>query len=105
MEVEEAGVGWDAYVVPRRVDLHRRDIQECRKAGILLGASLDAPGLFNHGQAWPVPCLAHSFNGTCYCLGVRDAFRSHDAYAKRYPEEIATTRRGNMSTDQHSILA
>ncbi len=41
--MEEARFGWDAYVVPRRVDLHRRDIQECRKAGILQGASLDAP--------------------------------------------------------------
>ena len=70
------------------------------------GTSLDDPqGLFNHRQARPVPCLAHSFNGTCYCLGVRDTFRSDDAYAKRYPEEIPATRRGNMSADQHSILA
>ena len=69
-------------------------------------ASLDEPsGLFNHSQARPIPWLAHSFNGTCYRLGVRDALRSRNAYAKRYPEEISVTRRWNMSTDQHSIPA
>ena len=70
------------------------------------GDSMDDPsGLFNSSQARPVPCLAHSFNGTCYCLGVCDASRSHDAYAKRYPEEIPATRRGNMSADEHSVPA
>ena len=38
----------DTRVVPRRADLHRRDLQECRKDDIRQGASLDDPsGLFN----------------------------------------------------------
>ena len=41
----------DSCVVPRRVVLHRRDLQGCRKDDILWGGSLDDPsGLFSSNR-------------------------------------------------------